>query len=45
MAKTYSLFISHSCDHDDVFQNLKNLIDGRGYLYEEYKQVEKDCPI
>lgn len=45
MAKTYYLFISHSWDHDDVLQNLKALIDGRGYFPAEYTQVEKDCPI
>lgn len=26
MAKTYSLFISHSWDHDDTLQSLKNLL-------------------
>jgi hypothetical protein len=45
MAKTYSLFISHSWDHDDVLQNLKNLLDSRGYFPAEYTQIEKDCPI
>lgn len=45
MAKIYSLFISHSWDHNDVLQNLKSLIDGRGYFPAEYTQVEKDCPI
>lgn len=45
MSKTYSLFISHSWAHDDVLQNLKSLIDGRGYFQAEYTQVEKDCPI
>ena len=45
MARTYNLFISHSWDHDDVLQNLKNLIDGRGYFPAEYTQVEKSCPI
>lgn len=45
MAKTYSLFISHSWDHDDILQNLKNLLDSRGYFPAEYTQIEKDCPI
>ena len=45
MAKTYSLFISHSWDHDDVLQNLKDLIDSRGYFPAVYTQIEKDCPI
>lgn len=45
MAKTYSLFISHSWDHDDILQNLKSLLDSRGYFPAEYTQIEKDCPI
>lgn len=45
MAKTYSLFISHSWDHDDTLQSLKNLLNGRGYFSAVYTQVEKDCPI
>lgn len=45
MAKTYSLFISHSWDHDDVLQELKSLLNSRGYFPAEYTQIEKDCPI
>ena len=45
MAKTYSLFISHSWDHDDVLQDLKSLLNSRGYFPAEYTQIEKDCPI
>lgn len=45
MAQTYSLFISHSWDHDDTLQSLKNLLNGRGYFSADYTQVEKDCPI
>lgn len=45
MAKTYSLFISHSWDHDDTLQSLKNLLNGRGYFSAVYTQVEKNCPI
>lgn len=45
MAKEYKLFISHSWDHDDVLQDLKNLIDSRGYFPATYTQIEKDCPI
>lgn len=45
MAKTYSLFISHSWDHNDTLQNLKNLLNSRGYFPAVYTQVEKDCPI
>ena len=32
-------------DHDDVLQDLKNLIDSRGYFPATYTQIEKDCPI
>ena len=45
MAKTYSLFISHSWDHSDVLQNLKTLLNSRGYFPAEYTQIEKDFPI
>jgi len=45
MAKTYKLFISHSGDHDDVLQDLKNLLDSRGYFPAEYMQIEKSCPV
>lgn len=45
MAKIYSLFISHSWDHDDTLQDLKTLLNSRGYFPAEYKQVEKTCPI
>lgn len=45
MVKEYKLFISHSWDHDDVLQDLKNLIDSRGYFPATYTQIEKDCPI
>lgn len=45
MAKTYSLFISHSWDYDDTLQGLKSLLNSRGYFPAEYTQIEKDCPI
>ena len=45
MAKTYSLFISHSWDYDDKLQDLKNLINSRGYFPAEYTQIERSCPI
>lgn len=45
MARVYSLFISHSWDYDDILQNLKNLLNSRGYFPAEYTQIEKDCPI
>ena len=45
MAKTYKLFISHRWEYDNLLQNLKNLLNERGYFYAEYYQIEKDCPI
>ncbi len=45
MARTYKIFISHSWNYDDVLQNLKNLLDSRGYFPAEYTQVEKTHPI
>lgn len=45
MTKTYSLFISHSWDHDDVLQSLMNLINSRGYFPALYTQVERTYPI
>ena len=45
MAKTYRLFISHRWDYDNVLQNLKDLLNSRGYFPAEYMQIEKTCPI
>lgn len=45
MAKTYYVFISHCWDYNDVLQNLKSLLDNRGYFSAEYTHVEKSEPI
>ena len=45
MAKTYKVFVSHSWKHNDVLQQLKKLMDNRGYFYADYTHVEKDEPI
>lgn len=45
MVKTYSLFISHSWDYDNLLQDLKDLLNNRGYFQAEYTQIEKTCPI
>lgn len=45
MVKTYKLFISHRWEYDNLLQNLKNLLNERGYFSAEYYQIEKDCPI
>lgn len=44
MAKTYKLFISHSWEYDNLLQNLKDLLNERGYFSAEYYQFEKNCP-
>lgn len=45
MAKTYKIFISHCWNYDNVLQDLKNLLNNRGYFPAEYTQVEKSHPI
>lgn len=45
MAKTYRVFVSHSWKHNDVLQQLKKLMDNRGYFYADYTHVEKTEPI
>lgn len=45
MAKTYKLFISHRWEYDNLLQNLKDLLNERGYFFAEYYQIEKDSPI
>ena len=45
MAKTYKLFISHRWEYNDMLQNLKNLLNERGYFSAEYYQIEKDSPV
>lgn len=44
MAKTYKLFISHRWEYDNLLQNLKDLLNERGYFSAEYYQFEKNCP-
>lgn len=45
MAKEYSIFISHSWDHSDDLEKLRNLLNERGYFNVEFKEVSKDEPI
>ena len=45
MAKTYKVFVSHCWNYNDVLQDLKKLIDNRGYFEAEYTHVEKSHPI
>lgn len=45
MAKTFSLFISHSWDYDYVLEDLEALLNGRGYFPIELTQEEKLLPF
>lgn len=39
MAKTYNLFISHSWDHLDDLENLRTLLEERGYFKVDFLEV------
>lgn len=45
MAKTYSIFISHSWDNSDDLEKLQNLLNERGYFNVGFKEVTKGEPI
>lgn len=45
MAKTYSVFISHSWDHVDDLKKLRNLLENRGYFHVEFEEASPDEPI
>ena len=45
MAKTYSIFISHSWQNSDALVNLRRLLNDRGYFSVEFEEVSKDEPI
>ena len=45
MAKTYSVFISHSWDHVDDLKNLRNLLEKRGYFHVEFEESSPEEPI
>ncbi len=45
MAKTYSVFISHSWDHVDDLKNLRNLLEKRGYFHVEFEEASPEEPI
>ena len=45
MAKTYSVFISHSWDHVDDLKNLRDLIEERGYFHVEFEEASPEEPI
>ena len=45
MAKTYTIFISHSWDHVDDLMNLRNLLIQRGYFNVEFNETPPHDPI
>lgn len=45
MAKTYSVFISHSWDHVDDLEKLRNLLEERGYFHVKFNEVSPYEPI
>jgi hypothetical protein len=45
MAKTYSIFISHSWQNSDALESLRRLLNARGYFNVEFEEVSKDEPI
>lgn len=45
VAKTYSIFISHSWQHSADLYNLRRLLNDRGYFNVEFEEVSKDEPI
>ena len=45
MARTYSVFISHSWDHVDDLKNLRDLLEERGYFHVEFEEASPEEPI
>lgn len=45
MAREYKIFISHSWQHSDTLEALRNLINARGYFSATYEESTKDNPI
>ena len=45
MARTYSVFISHSWDHVEDLKGLRNLLERRGYFHVEFKEASPEEPI
>ena len=42
MARTYSVFISHSWDHVDDLKRLRNLLKERGYFRVEFEEASPE---
>lgn len=45
MARTFSVFISHSWDHVDDLKRLRNLLKERGYFRVEFEEASPEEPI
>lgn len=45
MAKTYTIFISHSWAYVDDLKNLKSLLENRGYFNVQFEEATPDVPI
>ena len=45
MAKTYSVFISHSWEHVNDLKNLRKLLEDRGYFHVEFEEASPEEPI
>lgn len=45
MAKTYKVFISHSWSHIADLNNLRNLLENRGYFNVTFEEATPDVPI
>lgn len=45
MARTYSVFISHSWNHVDDLKNLRDLLEKRGYFHVEFEEASPEEPI
>lgn len=45
MANNYKIFISHSWAHSDDLEDLRKLLNSRGYFNVEFTEASKDVPI
>jgi len=45
MARTYNVFISHSWDHVDDLNNLRRLLENRGYFKVNFMETPPHDPI
>jgi hypothetical protein len=45
MAKTYTIFISHSWAYIDDLNSLKRLLENRGYFNVQFEEATPDIPI